>query len=64
MQKSVLMSTTLQLQLEEGLKKEFHSTNNVEHNFWLRPYNIKRCASESIKKYALDQSTIPNNWLV
>jgi hypothetical protein len=34
----------------KGLKKEFHSTNNVEHKFWLCPNVIKHYVSESKKK--------------
>jgi hypothetical protein len=29
------------------MKKEYHSTNNVEHEFWFSPNDIKCCASES-----------------
>ena len=34
----------------KGLKKEFHSTNNVEHKFWFCPNDIKRCLIGNRKK--------------
>ena len=38
----------------KGLKKEFHSTNNVEYEFRFCPNNIKCCVSGNKKKYVLD----------
>ena len=34
-------------------KKEFHSTNNVEYEFWFCPHNIKRCVNGTKRKYVL-----------
>jgi hypothetical protein len=48
----------------KGLKKEFHSTNNVEYEFWFCPDDIKRCVSGTKKKYVLDWPTMPNTWPV
>ena len=38
----------------KGLKKEYRSTNNVEHEFWFCPNDIKYCVSGNKKKYVLD----------
>jgi hypothetical protein len=38
----------------KGLKKELRSTNNVEYEFWFCPDDIKRCISDTKKKYVLD----------
>ena len=46
----------------KGLKKEFHSTNNVEYEFWFCHDDIKRCVSGTKKKYVLDWPTVPNTW--
>ena len=37
----------------KGLEKEFRSTNNVEHEFWFYPDDIKRCVSGNKKKITL-----------
>jgi hypothetical protein len=36
------------------LKKKFHSTNNVEHECWFCPDDIKRCVGGNREKYVLD----------
>lgn len=38
----------------KGLKKKFHSTNNVEHECWFCPDDIKRCVGGNREKYVLD----------
>ena len=48
----------------KGIKKELHSTNNVEYEFWLCLVDIKHCLSGNIKKYVLDWHIVLNTWLV
>jgi hypothetical protein len=48
----------------KGFNKQFRSTNNVEYEFWFCPDDIKRCVSDTKKKYVLDWPTVPNTWLV
>ena len=44
--------------------KEFRSTNNVEHQFWLCPENIKQCMSDNKKIYVLNWPIVSSTWLV
>lgn len=46
----------------KGTKKEFCSTNNVEHEFWLCHDDIKQYVSDNKKKYVLDLPVLPNIW--
>ena len=48
----------------KGLKNEFRSTNNVAYEFWFCPHDIKRCVSDTKKKYVLDWPIEPNTWPV
>ena len=48
----------------KGLKKEYHSTNNVEYEFWFCHDDIKRCVSGNKKMYVLDWPVVPNTWPV
>lgn len=36
------------------MKKKFHFTNNVEHEFWSCHDNIKRCVSGNKSEYVMD----------
>ena len=47
----------------KGLKKEYHSTNNMKYKFWFCPDGIKRCVSGNTKEYVLDWHVVPNMWL-
>lgn len=48
----------------KGVKKEPHSTNNVECEFRFFPNDIKPCVSGNKKTYVLNWPIVPDTWLV